>query len=125
MDEILLKTGLLCIQLTKDYFRESYYILNRIQEENGESFETKFKRKELDSNLDIGSFIVDTSGKKYYKILQLNDEDEPKIHAFIDIEEHKVYKPRTANSANRKLGWKLDDCLRFADWRGNYLNADP
>jgi hypothetical protein len=36
-----------------------------------------------------------------------------------------VYKPRNSTSANKKLAWDIDECIRVADWRGYYLNEDP
>lgn len=123
--ETYLRTGLLCLALTKDYRRESYWILQRTIEQEGESLETKYKKRELDNNLDLGAFIMDCDNRKYFKILQITEDDEPKVHAFVDFVDGKVYKPRGPASANRKLGWDMDLCLRVADWRGFYLNKDP
>lgn len=122
---LLLKTGLLCIKLTNDYRRESYWILDRLEKQNGESIDTKYKRRELDNNLDLGAFFMDIDNRKYYKIYQVTEDDEPKVHAFVDFIDGKVYKPRSSSSANRTLGWDIDLCLNVADWRGYYLNKDP
>jgi hypothetical protein len=122
---IYFKTGLLCLALTKDYRRESYWILQRTIEEEGESLDSKYKKRELDNNLDLGSFIIDADNRKYFKILQITEDDEPKVHAFVDFTDGKVYKARGSASANRKLGWDIDLCVRVADWRGFYLNKDP
>lgn len=124
-NKILLKTGLLCIKLTKDYFRETLYILNRRELEEGETIEIKYKKRELENNLDIGSFVIDNDSKKYYRILQLTDTDVPKTHCFVDINTGIVYKPRNSTSANKKIAWSIDECIRVADWRGYYLNKDP
>ena len=59
------------------------------------------------------------------KIVQILDEDEYKLHAFVGFADGVVYKPRNDHSANRKLGWDLDLCIRVCDWRGFYLNKDP
>lgn len=122
---ILLKTGLLCLRLTGDYFRETRYILDRRESEEGETIEIKYKKRELDNNLDIGSFVIDGDSKKYYRILQLTDTDVPKTHCFVDINTGIVYKPRNSTSANKKIAWDIDECIRVADWRGYYLNQDP
>jgi hypothetical protein len=122
---ILLKTGLLCLKLTNDYFRETRYILSRRELEEGETIEIKYKKRELDNNLDIGSFVIDDDNKKYYRILQLTDSDSPKTHCFIDMNSGIVYKPRSSTSANKKIAWDIDECIRVADWRGYYLNEDP
>lgn len=124
-NDTYLKTGLLCIRLTNDYRRESYWILQRTVEQEGENIDTKYKKRELDNNLDLGAFIVDTDNRKYFKIMQITEDDEPKVHAFVDFTDGMVYKPRSSTSANRKLGWDMDLCLRVADWRGYYLNKDP
>lgn len=123
-NKILLKTGILCLKLIKDYFRESHYILNRRELEEGETIEIKYKKRELENNLDIGSFIIDENNSKYYKILQLTESNTPKIHCFIDKNSGIVYKPRNSVSANKKIFWDIDECIRVADWRGYYLNED-
>lgn len=124
-EQTLKKAALLCIRLTKDYHRESNWILDRIIEQEGETFETKYKKKELESNSEIGTFFLDIDNRKYFKILYTNDDYEIKTHAFVDFEDGKVYKPRSSTSANRQLGWDIDLCLRVADWHGFYLNKDP
>ena len=121
----LLKIGLLCIKLTEDYFRENRYILSKREIDEGETFEIKYKKRELENNLDIGSFIIDSDNKKYHRVFQLTANDEPKIHCFVDKVSCIVYKPRNSTSANKKLGWDIDECIRVADWRGYYLNKDP
>jgi hypothetical protein len=122
---ILLKTGLLCLRLTEDYFRETRYILSKMEAEGGETLEIKYKRRELDNNIDIGSFVIDDDNRKYYRILQLTDTDVPKTHCFVDMKTGIVYKPRNSTTANKKLAWDIDECIRVADWRGYYLNEDP
>lgn len=122
---ILLKTGLLCLRLTEDYFRETRYILSKMEAENGETIEIKYKKRELDNNIDIGSFVIDDDNRKYYRVLQLTDTDVPKTHCFVDMKTGIVYKPRNSTTANKKLAWDIDECIRLADWRGYYLNEDP
>tara|TARA_B100002019_G_scaffold153462_1_gene132308 strand:+ start:664 stop:1104 length:441 start_codon:yes stop_codon:yes gene_type:complete len=122
--ELYLKSGLLCLHLTKDYRREEYWKLGRL-EQSGESFDTKYKRRELENNLDLGAFILDADNRKYFKIYQITEDDDPQIHAFVDFTDGMVYKPRSESSANRKLGWDIDLCLKVADWHGYYLNKDP
>lgn len=124
-NEILLKTGLLCLRLTEDYFRETRYILSKREAEEGETVEIKYKRRELDNNIDIGSFVIDDDNRKYYRIIQLTDNDVPKTHCFVDMNTGIVYKARNSTSANKKLAWNIDECIRVADWRGYYLNEDP
>tara|TARA_Y100000022_G_C13021769_1_gene271483 strand:- start:88 stop:504 length:417 start_codon:yes stop_codon:yes gene_type:complete len=120
-NELLCKVGLLCIKLTSDYRRETLWRLSRIVD----SRDNALKQKELESNFDIGSFIVDCDNRKYFKIVQILDEDEYKTHAFVGFADGVVYKPRNDHSANRKLGWDLDECIRVCDWQGFYLNKDP
>ena len=125
-NELLSKVGLLCIKLTSDYRRETLWKLTRITDQTGgSSRDIELKKKELESNFDIGSFIVDCDNRKYFKIVQILDEDEYKTHAFVGFADGVVYKPRNDHSANRKLGWDLDLCIRVCDWRGFYLNKDP
>ena len=58
-NKLLSKVGLLCIKLTSDYRRETLWKLTRIIEQTGEpSRDIALKKKELESNFDIGSFIV-------------------------------------------------------------------
>lgn len=124
-EQIYIKSALLCLRLTNDYRRETNWILNRIIEQEGESFETKYKKKELETNNEIGTFFLDIDNRKYFKILYTNEDYEIKTHAFVDFEDGRVYKPRSSTSANRQLGWDMELCLRVADWHGYYLNKDP
>ena len=86
-NELLCKVGLLCIKLTSDYRRETLWRLSRIVD----SRDNALKQKELESNFDIGSFIVDCDNRKYFKIVQILDEDEYKTHAFVGFADGVVY----------------------------------
>lgn len=46
-NDTYLKTGLLCIRLTNDYRKESYWILQRTVEQEGENIDTKYKKENL------------------------------------------------------------------------------
>tara|TARA_B100001250_G_C19190955_1_gene525125 strand:- start:43 stop:525 length:483 start_codon:yes stop_codon:yes gene_type:complete len=120
-EEVLLKTGLLCLKLTENYFAEQKYIADKEEDE----VKKKFKKRELENNYNIGSFIIDDNNRKYYRVLQLTDDDDCKTHCFVGMEDGVVYKPRSQTAANRKVKWDLNECLRLADWRGFYLNLDP
>ena len=120
-DEVLLKTGLLCIKLTENYFAEQTYIADK----EGDPVKKKFKKRELDNNYNIGSFVIDDNNRKYYRVLQLTDDDDCKTHCFVGMTDGVVYKPRSQTAANKKVTWDLNECLKLADWRGFYLNPDP
>jgi|TARA_B100001094_G_scaffold132279_1_gene128131 hypothetical protein len=120
-DEVLLKTGLLCIKLTENYFAEQTYIADKEED----PVKKKFKRRELDNNYNIGSFVIDDNNRKYYRVLQLTDDDDCKTHCFVGMTDGVVYKPRSQTAANKKVTWDLNECLKLADWRGFYLNPDP
>ncbi len=120
-EEVLLKTGLLCIKLTEQYFGEQKYIADK----EGDDKKKKFKKRELENNYNIGSFIIDDDNRKYYRVLQLTDDDDCKAHCFVDMVDGVVYKPRSQTAANKKVMWDLNQCLQVADWRGFYLNPDP
>lgn len=124
-EKYLNKVGMLCIALTKDYRRETLWMLDRIESQEGESLETKFKRREVNNNFEIGAFVIDISNRKYFKICRIDDEGELHTHAFVSFEDGTVYKPKTETTANKALGWDIDECIRVADWRGYYLNKDP
>jgi hypothetical protein len=68
--KVLNRVGLLCLALTSDYRRENYWRIDRIEATEGVTLETKFKRRELDNNLDIGLFVIDCEkrNKKYFKV---------------------------------------------------------
>lgn len=123
--DILLKSGLLCLRLTKDYNNNTRFILSRIEQEEGNTNRVKFKKRELENNLEIGAFILDTNGKKYYRIYQLDDCDSYKLHCIIDSTDGTIFKPKLDGYPNKNLKWSIDECIRFADWKGYYLNADP
>tara|TARA_X000000368_G_scaffold366400_1_gene313180 strand:- start:592 stop:1074 length:483 start_codon:yes stop_codon:yes gene_type:complete len=120
-DEVLLKTGLLCIKLTENYFAEQTYIADKEED----PVKKKFKKRELDNNYNIGSFVIDDNNRKYYRVLQLTDDDDCKTHCFVGMTDGVVYKPRSQTAANKKVTWDLNECLKLADWRGFYLNPDP
>ena len=68
---------------------------------------------------------IDDNNRKYYRVLQLTDDDDCKAHCFVDMFDGRVYKPRTQTTANKKYWWDLDECLKIADCHGYYLNKDP
>lgn len=118
---ILLKTGLLCLRLTKNYFNEVSNIAKKQIKDNIDVRDNKFKLKELGNYLELGSFFIEES-KKYYKINQFTDESDSKIHCFVDKETGLVYKPVNSNSPNKKRIYQIDKCIECADWRGYYLS---
>ena len=124
--KVLNRVGLLCLALTNDYRRENYWRINRIEETQGVTLETKFARRELDNNLDIGLFVIDCEkrNKKYFKVSMINEDLELTPHAFVDFTTSRVHRVK-GKSADKNVHWDLDDCIRLCDWRGYYLNKDP
>ena len=122
---ILLKCGLLCLKLTNDYRAHTKFILDRREKQEGLTPSMEFKRREMNNSLDIGSFILDNHSKKYHRIYQINDSDGLDLHALVDNSTGIVYKPKSNGYANKNLSWDINQCIRVADWRGYYLNADP
>ena len=120
-EEVMQKTGLLCLRLTREYFRVQHHIADH----EDDATKKKFMKRELDNNYNIGSFIIDDNNRKYYRVLQLTDDDDCKAHCFVDMFDGRVYKPRTQTTANKKYWWDLDECLKIADCHGYYLNKDP
>ena len=120
-EEVMLKTGLLCLRLTREYFRLHHYIADHEDDVKKQ----KFMKRELENNYNIGSFIIDDNNRKYYRVLQLTDDDDCKTHCFVSMIDGVVYKPRSQTAANKKVSWDLNECLKLADWRGFYLNPDP
>lgn len=118
--------GLLCLALTNDYRRENYWRINRIEETQGVTLETKFMRRELDNNLDIGLFVIDCEkrNKKYFKVGMINEDLELTPHAFVDFTTSRVHRVK-GKTADKNVHWDLDECIRVCDWRGYYLNKDP
>jgi len=121
---VLNKSGLLCLKLTSHYRNQTKFTLNRKEQAEGETLEVKLKKRQLNKNLDLGSFLLDTTGSKYYRIYQYN-EDGNHLHAVVDSETAQVYKPKANGYPNKNLSWDIDQCIRVADWKGYYLNADP
>jgi len=121
---VLNKSGLLCLKLTSHYRNQTKFILSRKEQAEGETLEVKLRKKQLNKNLDLGSFLLDTSGTKYYRIYHYN-EDGHILHAVIDSDTGTVYKPNSNGYLNKNLSWDIDQCIRVADWKGYYLNADP
>ena len=73
----------------------------------------------------VNEIKIDDNNRKYYRVLQLTDDDDCKAHCFVDMFDGRVYKPRTQTTANKKYWWDLDECLKIADCHGYYLNKDP
>ena len=125
--KILKKVGLLCLALNKDYRRETLWRIGRIEETQGITLDTKFKRREIENNLEIGAFVIDCEkrNKKYFKVCRIDEEFDLIPHAFVDFTTGKVHKAKSIKSADKNLGWDIDFCIKYCDWRGNYLNKDP
>ncbi len=123
---VLNKVGLLCLALNRDYRRENLWRISRIEASEGESLETKFKKREINNNLEIGSFVIDCEkrNKKYFKICRIDDEIELIPHAFVDFTTSRVHRVK-GKSADKTVHWDLDECIRICDWQGFYLNKDP
>lgn len=118
---ILLKVGFLCLRLTKNYFNEVSNIAKKQIRDNINVRDNKFKLKELENYLELGSFFIEET-RKYYKINQFTDESDLKVHCFVDKENGLVYKPMNRNSPNKKKMHQIDKCIECADWRGYYLS---
>lgn len=118
---ILFKVGLLCLRLTKNYFTEVSTIAKKQIRDNINVRDNKFKLKELENYLELGSFFIEET-KKYYKIHQFTDESDSKVHCFVDKQTGLVYRPLNTNSPNKKKTHQIDKCITCADWRGYYLS---
>ena len=123
---ILNRVGLLCLALTHDYRKENYWRIDRIEATEGVTLDTKFKRRELDNNLDIGLFVIDCEkrNKKYFKISMINEDLELTTHAFVDFTTSRVHRVK-GKTAGKTVHWDLEECIRLCDWRRYYLNKDP
>lgn len=121
-NDILLNTGLLCLKLTDDYIKENSRILKNQIRDGVNVRDNKLKLKELENCFEIGLFVIEES-KKYYKVMQITDEYDLKIHCFVEMETGLVYKPQSKNYPSKKASLDLKDCIRFADWRGYYLKS--
>lgn len=122
--QILLNVGLLCINLTKDYFKENERIFNKLIRDGFDVKDNKLRLKELQNCLEIGSFVIDENSK-YYKVMQIMDDDSFKTHCFVDINTGELYKPQNQNSPNKKRTFDLKQCIKISDWRGHYLKNVP
>jgi len=124
--KVLSRVGLLCLALTNDYRKENYWRIDRIEATEGVTLETKFKRRELENNLEIGLFVIDCEkrNKKYFKVSMINDDIELTTHAFVDFTTSTVHRVK-GKTADKNVYWDLDECIRICDWRGYYLNKDP
>ena len=69
--KILNKVGLLCLALNKDYRRETLWRIGRIEETQGITLDTKFKRREIENNLEIGAFVIDSFPMPLLILLQV------------------------------------------------------
>ena len=86
-EEVMLKTGLLCLRLTKEYFRVHHHIADH----EDDAKKKKFMKRELENNYNIGSFFIDDNNRKYYRVLQLTDDDDCKAHCFVGMTDGRVY----------------------------------
>ena len=60
-EEVMQKTGLLCLRLTREYFRVHHHIADH----EDDATKKKFMKRELDNNYNIGSFIIDDNNRKF------------------------------------------------------------
>ena len=110
-----IKYGLrdLCNALFNDYKVETNRIC-RILISTGVDVEDN--NNKLD-NIDNKYFYIDT-GTKYHKVMQ---NDDVKVHCFIDIGTGEVYRPKTNTTPYKEKTFDLDYCVKYCDWKGNYL----
>lgn len=67
------------------------------------------------------------SGRKYHKIVQVDDGRVGSVHAFVDKETGEVYKPASWKSPAKHVRYDMriirqrDSMLANCDWAGGYL----
>ena len=90
----------------------SQYLQDRIQ-----------KLQDGESNME---FHI-TTGKKYHKIIQVDDGREGGVHAFVDKNTGEVYKPASWKSPAKHVRYDMriirqrEAMLANCDWAGGYL----
>lgn len=87
--------------------------------------------KVLESNFKNDSSLSYTftinEGRKYFKIIMVDNSNHRSVHAFVDKKTGEVYKPATWQSPAKGVRYCLlnevsrNECFRVADWAGSYL----
>jgi hypothetical protein len=127
--ENVYKNTLLLIEALKDNYRQYSIRGHQRSAERGESVEYHLRCiDELKSGICPIEYEIET-GKKYHKLIMVNNGFSRSVHAFIDKNTGEVYKSATWKSPAKGVRYDLrlikdrEYLLENADWSGGYLYA--
>ena len=97
------------------------------QADAGDSFSVNYHKTCIEKlkNGECDYDYILESGRKYYKIVQVNNQHS--VHAFIDMKTGEVYKPASFTAPAKGVRYDLrlikdrEWLLENADWAGDYL----
>ena len=114
----------LCNALKQDYINDSIRSHERyLAEESNSKYHTE-QIEQLKKGISDYNFVTE-SGRKYYKIIMVNNQRS--VHAFVDKRTGEVYKPAGWQGPAKHVRYDLrvikdrEYVLENCDWAGGYL----
>ena len=121
---VLVWTNDLCNALKQDYINNSIRSHERyLAEESNSKYHTE-QIEQLKKGISDYNFVTE-SGRKYYKIIMVNNQRS--VHAFVDKRTGEVYKPAGWQGPAKHVRYDLrvikdrEYVLENCDWAGGYL----
>ena len=121
---VLVWTNDLCNALKQSYINDSIRSHERyLAEESNSKYHTE-QIEQLKKGISDYDFVTE-SGRKYYKIVMVNNQRS--VHAFIDKRTGEVYKPAGWQGPAKHVRYDLrvikdrEYVLENCDWAGGYL----
>ena len=121
---VLVWTNDLCNALKQSYINDSIRSHERyLAEESNSKYHTE-QIEQLKKGISDYNFVTE-SGRKYYKIIMVNNQRS--VHAFVDKRTGEVYKPAGWQGPAKHVRYDLrvikdrEYVLENCDWAGGYL----
>ena len=121
---VLVWTNDLCNALKQDYINDSIRSHERyLATESNSKYHTE-QIEQLKKGISDYNFVCE-SGRKYYKIIMVNNQRS--VHAFVDKRTGEVYKPAGWQGPAKHVRYDLrvikdrEYVLENCDWAGGYL----
>ena len=116
---------MLCDALEHNFIEES---IKRQQffADNTDDKQYHLDRIDAIRNGDHYTYVIET-GRKYHKIIMVDNSGSRSVHAFVDKKTGEVYKPASFKSPAKGVRYDLrligdrEQLMKNADWAGGYL----
>jgi len=124
---VLVWTNDLCNALKQSYINDSIRSHERYLAEESKYTTSKYHTEQIEQlkkGISDYDFVIE-SGRKYYKIIMVNNQRS--VHAFVDKKTGEVYKPAGWQGPAKHVRYDLrvikdrEYVLENCDWAGGYL----